>query len=114
MEAHSEQAQIEQVQTGSLALPTLDDVPTTSIGANADNAAMLMDILRGMLAEGKITASQAKQLRTRFGITQSFFTGKRFDKEKARRKRKIAKASRRRNRYPGATRGQKNSGSFRA
>ncbi len=64
-------------------------------------------ILREMLSTDQITPRQALEMRQRFGITSSYFTKKKPDVAKKRRKRKIANASRVFNRYNNSTKGQK-------
>jgi hypothetical protein len=68
---------------------------------------MVMKFMRDMMSNGKLTPRQAQELRKQLGVTKNFFTKKKVDPAKKKRRKQIAEASRRRNRYTGATKGQK-------
>lgn len=65
-----------------------------------------LGILRKLLATEQISPRQAREMRHKFGISNKSFGKKKVDLAKKKRKRKIAKASRRANRYNGSIKGQ--------
>lgn len=72
-----------------------------------------MSMIRGMLIDEKISLQQARELRRSFGIANSYFTKRKVSNAKKKRKRAMAKASRRKNRHNNSMKGHKrNSGHF--
>lgn len=66
-----------------------------------------MKQVRKWLKDETITKVQANELRQKFGISKNYFTKSKNIKAKAKHKKEIATASRRRNRYNGSSIGQK-------
>lgn len=66
-----------------------------------------MKALKHMVDTDQLTPEQARQMRTQFGVTQAYFTGKKVSREHKNAKKKIATESRRKNRVNGSTKGQK-------
>lgn len=58
-------------------------------------------IISKAVRDGEVSREQARELRNRMGVAQSFFTKKVSDKDKAKVKKKTAEASRKRNRGQG-------------
>lgn len=65
----------------------------------------LMGLVKKMVDSEQITPEQARTMRRQFGITQSYFTGKKVSREEKNKKKKIADASKRKNRYNESTKG---------
>lgn len=90
----------------------LDPIPvkqtataTTQMTIDKSNT---LRMLSNAVASGKATPEQIRQIRNQINIPQSFFTGKKVDRAKVKRKKKLAAASRKRNKDTG--KGQKRSG----
>ena len=78
------------------------DVDTTPVEPDQPKMRLTREkflaILRQMLSSEQITASQANEMRRRFGITNASFHAKKTDAAKKKRKKKIAYRSKRINR----------------
>lgn len=69
----------------------------------------MMGLLKKMVDTEQMTPEQARQMRKQFGISQAYFTGVKISKEDKKKKKAIADASRKANRYNGSTKGAKRS-----
>jgi hypothetical protein len=90
------------------ALPVIDapevEQPKQTPGAHM-TPEKLMGLLRKMVNSEQMTKEQARQMRRQFGITQSYFTGKKVSREEKKKKKAIATASKRANRYNESSKG---------
>lgn len=117
METEKPEQQTSEVPSG--AVLTIDssiadpppklDTPETVEHTQTPGAHMtpqkLMGLLKTMVNEEQITPEQARTMRRQFGVTQSYFTGKKISPEKKKHKKAIAQASRVKNRYNESTKG---------
>lgn len=94
-----------------LVLDTPDDLKPTNKSVSPQQ---ILQIISNLVRSEQITTAQAKQMRAKFNIHQSYFTSNRtVDSVKKTKAKKLADANRRRNRRNGSTKGQKrNNGTF--
>lgn len=65
----------------------------------------LMGLLKKMVETEQVTPEQARTMRQQFGISQAYFTGKKVSREEKKKKKAIATASKRANRYNESSKG---------
>lgn len=107
MEENSEVLVIPEAQATSGAEVVEEAVPPMTRKQRVLSTTAALKVISGAVAGGEISRRQAKQLRTRMGVTSAYFTKSVSDKDKKKAKRKTAEASRKRNR--GLGKGQKRS-----
>lgn len=87
-------------------LPTIDPPEQAKQTPGAFmTSGKLMGMLKKMVDSQQMTQEQAQTMRRQFGISQSYFTGKKVSREEKNKKKAITKASKRANRYNESTKG---------